>query len=40
MLDAMLQQATDDHVKYELMTSLEYANAMKSEKYNPVVPKK
>lgn len=40
MLDAMLHQATDDDVKYELMTTLEYALAMKSEKYNPAVPTK
>lgn len=37
MLDSMVNQAADDDVKYELMASLEYANAMKSMKYSPVV---
>lgn len=35
MLDVMYQQAADDNVKHELMTSLQYANSMKSEQYNP-----
>jgi len=40
MFEAMYQQAVDDHERHELMASLNYANDMKSEKYNPVEPLK